>query len=322
MNQACLSLPGAQSNYHPRHKRLNRLHILSWQVALGECDITHVLHEVGWSLRTILKADIVMLYPYNKEQGLLEYPHIFGKIYGKPALQLPSLKMGIVAKIFQTQQPYYASCAQKDPLLINLAGTDNSADVAGPNQGRTFSVRQGVISFAGVPMIANGEIVGVLCLNYRTPHTFPEDERQLLELVTQFAAIALYNVAINEQAEMLVASKERTRLALNLHHALSQNLPAIRMYIETAEIYLQKGLKHPQIWYQVQAQLEQIKQITIQASHEMRSTIQLLTHNHHSKGLIAGESSITLPEKHSQDTLKAESWSSNWFDQLKEGNKN
>jgi len=318
MEPNCLPSVNAQANHHPPHKRLSRLHKLSWQVALGECDLTHVLHEVGWSLRTILKADIVMLYPYNKQQGLLEYPHIFGEIYGKPTLQLPSLKRGIVGKIFQTHQPYYAPCAQKDPLLINLAGTDKMAEFTDSGKRRAFSVRQGIISFAGVPMIANGEIVGVLCLNYRTPHTFPTDEQQLLELVAQFAAIALYNVAINKQAEMLIATRERTRLALSLHHALSQNLPAIRMYIETAELYLQQGLKHSQVWYQVQAQLEQIKQITIQASNDMRSTIQLLTAGDNRQVAISSKSSTMSYAKQAQNYVGQESWSKNWLTQLKE----
>jgi signal transduction histidine kinase len=87
-------------------------------------------------------------------------------------------------------------------------------------------------------MIANGAVVGVLCINYRKRHSFPDDERQVLETAAQFAAVALHNAETSELTEELIATRERMQLAAQLHHSLSQYLPAIRMMAETTRAHL------------------------------------------------------------------------------------
>jgi len=113
-------------------------------------------------------------------------------------------------------------------------------------------------------MIATGEVVGVLCINYRTRHAFLEDEQQMLEIAAQFAAEALHNAETNELTEELIATRERMQLASQLHHSISQYLPAIRIMVETALTYVDGRSKRLIKW------LESIDTAATRAMKEVR----------------------------------------------------
>jgi signal transduction histidine kinase len=220
-----------------RAETLATLHRIGWEVAANR-DLADVLRKVGQSIQAALGADLVMLYRYNRQAQVLEYPRIFGEIIdiNKHPLRLPSPDEGVIATILSSCQPHYAPDAQNDPLLVD----SEAPGINDPSTEKrhTFTERQGIISFAGVPMIASGAKVGVLYVNYRRRHSFPDDERQMLEIAAQFAAAALHNAETSELTEELIATRERMQLAAQLHHSLSQYLPAIRIMAETARAYL------------------------------------------------------------------------------------
>lgn len=249
-----------------RAESLATLHRIGWEVALAR-DLAEVLKEVTRSVWAVLKADIVMLYRYNRQTRELEYPQVCGEIrdQGKYPLRLPSPDQGIIATILSSQEPYYAPDAQLDSLLIK----HEPSDANGPSteKHRSFTERQGILSFAGVPMIASGEVVGVLCVNYRARHSFPEDERQMLEIAAQFAAVALHNAETNELSEELIATRERMQLAAQLHHSLSQYLPAIRMMAETARSHLDGATDR------IACRLKKIEEVATRAMDEVRVNI-------------------------------------------------
>jgi signal transduction histidine kinase len=248
-----------------RAENLASLHRIGWEVALARSDLSQVLNEVGQSIRSILRADIVMIYRYNGQVQVLEKPQVFGDLIDldKHPLRLPSPDRGIIARILSERQPYYITHADCDPLLIDVD----------PNQNpdtrfrRTFTQRQGIVSFAGVPMIASGTVVGVLCVNYRNHHTFSRNHRQVLEIAAQFAAVALHNAETNQLTEELISSRERMHLATQLHHSLSQYLPAIRVIADTAIVHLNTAR------YEAIFQLEKIKAVAQKAITETRVNI-------------------------------------------------
>lgn len=242
-----------------RAENLANLHRIGWEVALARKDLFAVLDDVADSIRRILNADIVMLYRYNRKAQELEMPRISGHIIGRQPLRPPSPNQGIVASILSARRSRYIPEVQKDPLLI----FPDEALPAGEKH-RTFTERQQIVSFAGVPMIASGEVMGVLCINYRSRHTFSNNHRRVLEIAAQFAAFALHNAETNDMMDELITSRERMQLAGQLHHSLSQYLPAIRLKAETAQVHLDGA--HPQ----AAAALERIKEAALKASKETR----------------------------------------------------
>jgi hypothetical protein len=52
----------------------------------------------------------------------------------------------------------------------------------------------------GVPLLARGELVGVLCLESEMPYRFHEDDKALIELLGGYLAIAIENMQLHERA--------------------------------------------------------------------------------------------------------------------------
>lgn len=194
------------------------------------------IDAVGNALLDKLGADLVILYRYARRTHKLYFQGIYGEIRGnRDALNPPSPDHGIIAHIMSIGRAYYQPEVASDPLLVSSVRS-----TAGVHSGsyHTFSERQGIVSFAGLPMYAEGNIVGVLCANYRQPKRFTEEDKLALELAARFGAVALHNVGLIELAEEEIRDRERRDLALRLHDSLSSTLPAIRNFSEAARDHL------------------------------------------------------------------------------------
>jgi signal transduction histidine kinase/DNA-binding response OmpR family regulator len=70
--------------------------------------------------------------------------------------------------------------------------------------------RQGLVSYLGLPIIANGEGVGVLSIYTKFEHEFPEDEIRFLATLTNPAGMAIYNSQLYEHTRAQAAELERS----------------------------------------------------------------------------------------------------------------
>lgn len=195
-----------------------------------------MIRLIGNTAEELLQADIVMLYTLSDE-GDLELPYVTEHaIKGKGDLSM-NLDHGVLANLNQRRESYYASDARRDSILVNLkpcGGLDLEQ--------RTFTQRQNIKSFAGIPLIGkSGTIRGFLCINYRRRHQFYEEECQIIEMFAELATVALEETYNHRLARTLAISGERDNLAAELHHALSQNLYGLRQYTNTALFYSERN---------------------------------------------------------------------------------
>jgi len=246
INQASIAIEKAQlfERMEKRAEALTSLHKVAQAIGAAR-ELPQLLEEIGRSAERILDADIVMLYRYDDEENSIQPPLIFGTVWGKQPLILKIKEEGVLAKIIKDKAPYYAPNAQGDPYLIER-GADNRQGKRGVR--RSFTQRQNIKSFAGVPLLSNGHIVGVMCVNYRKRHQFAEDEQQILELFAQQAAMAIKNAEINELAWQLAINEERSRLSRELHDSISQYLPSIKIMADSAKALLETNPQQARCW--------------------------------------------------------------------------
>ena len=233
VNQAAIAIEKAHLFDRMAEKTaiLTSLHSVGQAIAAAR-DLPSVWEEIASSAQRILNADIVMLYPYREEEHQVLTPHIRGTLYGTQPPDYMLKETGILAKIIRDKSAYYGADALRDP---NLNPVEASVLQKPPEaKHRSFTQRQNIRSFAGLPLLAGGHIVGVMCVNYRRRHLFAEDEQQILELFAQQAAIAMKNAEINAMERQLTADEERSRLSRELHESVSQYLPAIKFMATTA----------------------------------------------------------------------------------------
>ncbi|WP_310738937.1 GAF domain-containing sensor histidine kinase [Microbispora sp. H10830] len=89
--------------------------------------------------------------------------------------------------------------------------------------------------FLGVPITDGDTVLGIIFLsNKRTPGGFDEADEELLTLFAAHAAIAITNARLYERGRELTVVEERTRMARELHDAVSQKLFSLRLTARAA----------------------------------------------------------------------------------------
>lgn len=180
---------------------------------------------------------MVMLYRWDDRRRVLTVPYLTDHtIRGRQHLRI-TMACGILEKLNRERTSYFSADARRDPILVNLRA-DGKLD----KQRRTFTQRQNVKSFAGLPLTGkSGNLLGFLCINYRRRHEFYPEEQQIIEMFAEQAAVALEEIRNQRLARSLAILQERNALAIELHHQLSQNLFGLESYVLAAANNVKKS---------------------------------------------------------------------------------
>ena len=95
------------------------------------------------------------------------------------------------------------------PVLV--ADLDDEPEVADPALSAS-----GVRSLMGVPLIAEGEVSGVVCVGATTPGRFDDNDAALLALVADRAALAIGNASLYAREHRIVETLQRSLLPAHM----------------------------------------------------------------------------------------------------------
>ncbi|MFJ8947888.1 GAF domain-containing sensor histidine kinase [Streptomyces sp. NPDC102395] len=135
--------------------------------------------------------------------------------------------------------------------------------------------------FLGLPIRDGDEIIGALFLanklrpeNADSPHRkpdsgcgFTEDDEELLSILAQHAAIALTNARLYERSRELTIAEERSRLAHELHDAVSQKLFSLRLTAQAAAALVDRDPSR------AKGELQQVTTLAAEAADELRAAV-------------------------------------------------
>ncbi|HSF82328.1 MAG TPA: histidine kinase [Anaerolineales bacterium] len=127
----------------------------------------------------------------------------------------------------------------------------------------TLGVEQVVV----IPLMTKGRLVGSLNLSTNQSQTYPPEQIALLKTIGQQVAVAMENARLYEQAEHAAIAAERSRLARELHDAVTQTLFSANLIADVI----------PRIWKRNPEEgmqnLEELRQLTRGALAEMRTLL-------------------------------------------------
>lgn len=127
--------------------------------------------------------------------------------------------------------------------------------------------------FLGLPIQDGDEIIGALFLaNKNCPKPdggcgFTAEDEELLAILAQHAAIALTNARLYERSRELTIAEERSRLAHELHDAVSQKLFSLRLTAQAAATLVDRDPAR------AKGELQQVAALAAQAADELRAAV-------------------------------------------------
>ncbi|MGW2569389.1 GAF domain-containing sensor histidine kinase [Streptomyces sp. NPDC001537] len=135
--------------------------------------------------------------------------------------------------------------------------------------------------FLGLPIKDGDEVIGALFLanklrpageNPPCPKEdgscgFTEEDEDLLAILAQHAAIALTNARLYERSRELTIAEERSRLAHELHDAVSQKLFSLRLTAQAAAALVDRDPSR------AKGELQQVAALAAEAADELRAAV-------------------------------------------------
>jgi signal transduction histidine kinase len=158
--------------------------------------------------------------------------------------------------------------------MLKDAGTERLADVREDPRFEGWPATHPDLSdILGMPIRDGDEIMGALFLaNKNHPASqgscgFTQDDEDLLTMLAQHAAIALTNARLYERSRELTIAEERSRLAHELHDAVSQKLFSLRLTAQAATALVDRDP------VRAKDELTQVAALAAEAADELRAAV-------------------------------------------------
>lgn len=132
---------------------------------------------------------------------------------------------------------------------------------------RRLLLSYGFRALLAVPLVIKNEVNGCFVLYYPSQRAFREEEVELAATFSSQAALAIENDRLRSQIERTAVAAERSRLARDLHDAVTQTLFSASMIAEVL----------PRIWQRNETEgrrrLDELRELTRGALAEMRTLL-------------------------------------------------
>ncbi|MET9443202.1 GAF domain-containing sensor histidine kinase [Streptomyces sp. NPDC006610] len=219
-------------------------------------EVRDVLKTIVASARELLDAQYAALGVPDDHGGFAQFVvDGVGDEQWKAIGPLPR-QHGILAAMLREAKPQRLADVRKDPRFEGWP-----------------SAHPELADFLGLPIRDGDEIIGALFLaNKNCPRPdggcgFTEDDEELLAILAQHAAIALTNARLYERSRELTIAEERSRLAHELHDAVSQKLFSLRLTAQAAAALVDRDPAR------AKGELQQIAGLAAEAADELRAAV-------------------------------------------------
>jgi GAF domain-containing protein len=202
---------------HDRARQLSSLHSVG-ESLVSSLDNVDLLNDIAWNTLNILAADVVTIYEYIEdkfiklEKRFVTPPTIAGRLRAEKEMITEIDEVDALALLVKSRSKVYAEKSVENRIL------NNPDRIRSAGKGKPFVMREKIESSAGTLLKVGTEIVGVLFINYRRPHSFSEYEKKIIDTLASSAAIAIKNRRL---LEALSAGSREIITTLDLEKVLN-----------------------------------------------------------------------------------------------------
>lgn len=162
---------------HDKARQLSTLHSVS-QFLRQIPEKGDLLSHIAWSTLNVLAADVITIYAYlQAERQFLTPPSIAGRLKAEQEMK---------TEIHSENVPFLLIDRGKNLYVSDLLKEATFRD-------SLFAKREGIKSVAAIVLKVDEDIVGVMFINYRRPHSFSKEECQIIDMLASSASTAIKN---------------------------------------------------------------------------------------------------------------------------------
>jgi signal transduction histidine kinase len=211
----------------------------------------------------LLNMDCAALYRLNSEKNALVLEAACGMPHLTPGVTSAELGTGVLGKAFMSRKPV---------VLSDMSVIDYDIGDVPELEDYAEWLENNCAAIIAVPLICKDEVYGgiVLYVKKRNKGNTYEITKEKVDLAMTFAdqaALAIDNTRLRKHAEDMAVIAERSRIARDLHDAVTQTLFSASLIADVL----------PRIWQKNKddgmKRLEELKQLTRGALAEMRTLL-------------------------------------------------
>ncbi|MGC8826408.1 MAG: GAF domain-containing protein, partial [Anaerolineae bacterium] len=240
--QACASVLRTLQMQEQWQAEVQRVELLNEMTAAllaagMEPDLDMLSEHIAGYAQRLFGADLVLIYGYTPGTRQFHFLNQAGafRYMDKPLRNMPP-EAPLLQRILDEKQGWFVPDVHDESLLMRARGGLGDHAVS-------FSVRQGVRSFAGLPMYVGNHPYGVICLNFRRHRTLGPNEQRAMRLFANLAALGFSLHENIEERAHAALSTFREQQSILLHDQFSHTLDELAKRIELmADEAAQAGL--------------------------------------------------------------------------------
>jgi signal transduction histidine kinase len=208
----------------------------------------------------LLQADACLLYSIHDDAVVHEANHNLPQ-------DLAAMKTG---DLYRSQ--YNLLLLNRQPAAISDAVTHLQAllaqsDLSPYQRGWYQGLLANFQAYLGIPLIVNDQVFGGLVFYFHIRRPFSREDIQLAQTLAGHAALAIENAHLRHQAAEMAKLAERSRLARDLHDAVTQTLFSASLI---ADVLPALWERNPEVGRQ---KLDELRLLTRGALSEMRTLL-------------------------------------------------
>jgi PAS domain S-box-containing protein len=222
--------------------------------------LDEILDSIVAQACRLLETDAGAVYRLDDQEELLSLQAARGLTANDAALNIP-IDRGIMSQVVLTRQ--HVAVADTVAALQDVAGSPLEPET----YARLARLYQRYSTLLAVPLMIKDEVYGAIALYYEEPREFSREEIEMAVAFSDQAALAIENARLRVQAEQMAVAAERSRLARELHDAVTQTLFSTSLIADVL----------PRLWERDQNEarrrLDELRQLTRGALAEMRTLL-------------------------------------------------
>ncbi len=179
--------------------------IASAQDLSSRLDLEELLSTIVSRARNLLGSDVAWLSTYDADAGEFHVLVVDGALSQGPSAMVARRDRGVAGLVMSTRLPFTTPDYLHDKRFAHDAKLDD-----------TFR-EEGIAALVGVPLIWEGEVIGLLFVADRYHRTHTAQSTSILCTLATYAAVALKNARDFERANAALTKADQARAELERH---------------------------------------------------------------------------------------------------------